>query len=560
MIRFKRNPKIHERYNLLTAPALNLDEDEKKQGGGEEFATFLRSLSSTKQSSQSTGSGGVARTKFSNVGSKSFDNEKSKSDLPGYQPRQGGGVAAIMQLKSKNQEIHDKQLKVIEDHMWQHKQEERELKRIEGDIVKKQRQLRKTMQDYESAVYKKQREEEIQALKAKGDLEKIKQDAAAQENRLTREKIDKNISSIQRSKERDRKGQTSISSQELQYERIAEEINRRRLEVESMTKEFENKMKLKEEEVYKLRKELGEMAISINMESQKQRTLKYDEEKAKTVSSKQNLLEKRKRNEDYTEKMNGTTAKALQAERKQQELDKHLDTTLNHISLKIREEGRKLTDVKSRLQKNSQLQRDAQSDALHAAYNRQALDSDEKIKLVDARKAALQNSLTRDRKQRGAQILDEWRNRYLERTNEVKMKEVEDSVKHLSKFVAKQEDIEQSLYNQVKSSESERRKQEQTVEGIRQELSAVKKENARLIKETSIRCHKREEELVQKLLREEAALKKALSEREEKIRSFVKQRGFYQEEKDMLAKEQKIHQRLNRIGQKSEYIDQEMYA
>eukprot|EP00795_Rhopilema_esculentum_P008309 gene8309-14272_t len=515
MIRFKRNPKIHERYNLLTAPALNLDEDEKKQGGGEEFATFLRSLSSTKQSSQSTGSGGVARTKFSNVGSKSFDNEKSKSDLPGYQPRQGGGVAAIMQLKSKNQEIHDKQLKVIEDHMWQHKQEERELKRIEGDIVKKQRQLRKTMQDYESAVYKKQREEEIQALKAKGDLEKIKQDAAAQENRLTREKIDKNISSIQRSKERDRKGQTSISSQELQYERIAEEINRRRLEVESMTKEFENKMKLKEEEVYKLRKELGEMAISINMESQKQRTLKYDEE-------------------------NGTTAKALQAERKQQELDKHLDTTLNHISLKIREEGRKLTDVKSRLQKNSQLQRDAQSDALHAAYNRQALDSDEKIKLVDARKAALQNSLTRDRKQRGAQILDEWRNRYLERTNEVKMKEVEDSVKHLSKFVAKQEDIEQSLYNQVKSSESERRKQEQTVEGIRQELSAVKKENARLIKETSIRCHKREEELVQKLLREEAALKKALSEREEKIRSFVKQRGFYQEEKDMLAKEQKI--------------------
>ena len=31
--------------------------------------------------------------------------------------------------------------------------------------------------------------------------------------------------------------------------------------------------------MYKLRKELGEMAISINMESQKQRTLKYDEEK-----------------------------------------------------------------------------------------------------------------------------------------------------------------------------------------------------------------------------------------------------------------------------------------
>lgn len=44
-------------------------------------------------------------------------------------------------------------------------------------------------------------------------------------------------------------------------------------------------------------------------------------------------------------------------------------------------EGRKLTDVKSRLQRNSQLQRGAQADALYAVYNRQALDSDEKIKV-----------------------------------------------------------------------------------------------------------------------------------------------------------------------------------
>ena len=44
-------------------------------------------------------------------------------------------------------------------------------------------------------------------------------------------------------------------------------------------------------------------------------------------------------------------------------------------------EGRKLTDIKSRLQKNSQFQRETQNDAYYAAYNRQALDSDEKIKV-----------------------------------------------------------------------------------------------------------------------------------------------------------------------------------
>jgi hypothetical protein len=34
--------------------------------------------------------------------------------------------------------------------MLHHKQEERKLKRIEGDIVKKQRLLRRVMQDYDN--------------------------------------------------------------------------------------------------------------------------------------------------------------------------------------------------------------------------------------------------------------------------------------------------------------------------------------------------------------------------------------------------------------------------
>ena len=51
---------------------------------------------------------------------------------------------------------------------------------------------------------------------------------------------------------------------------------------------------------------------------------------------------------------------------------------------------------------------------------------------MDARKTALQNSITRERKLKGAQIIDEWKNRYFDRANEVKMKEVEDHVRHLS--------------------------------------------------------------------------------------------------------------------------------
>ena len=34
--------------------------------------------------------------------------------------------------------------------MWQHKQDQRELKRVEGDIIKNQREVRKEMRDYEN--------------------------------------------------------------------------------------------------------------------------------------------------------------------------------------------------------------------------------------------------------------------------------------------------------------------------------------------------------------------------------------------------------------------------
>ena len=53
--------------------------------------------------------------------------------------------------------------------MWQHKQEERELKRIEGDIIKKQRLVKHTLRSNEQAISKKRMSEE---MKLKHGMEK----------------------------------------------------------------------------------------------------------------------------------------------------------------------------------------------------------------------------------------------------------------------------------------------------------------------------------------------------------------------------------------------------
>ena len=39
----------------------------------------------------------------------------------------------------------------VQDLMWQHRQEERELKRAEMDIVRQKKQVNKTMKDYETS-------------------------------------------------------------------------------------------------------------------------------------------------------------------------------------------------------------------------------------------------------------------------------------------------------------------------------------------------------------------------------------------------------------------------
>lgn len=48
----------------------------------------------------------------------------------------------------------------LQDHMWQHKQEEREIKRVEGDVNKKKRLLQRNMREYENAMSKKMLDEE----------------------------------------------------------------------------------------------------------------------------------------------------------------------------------------------------------------------------------------------------------------------------------------------------------------------------------------------------------------------------------------------------------------
>ena len=71
----------------------------------------------------------------------------------------GGGVKIelssvdIARMEPERRKNHEKQLKVIEDQMIQSKQDERALKRKEGDVKKEQRQIRQTVREFDVRKY-----------------------------------------------------------------------------------------------------------------------------------------------------------------------------------------------------------------------------------------------------------------------------------------------------------------------------------------------------------------------------------------------------------------------
>ena len=77
-------------------------------------------------------------------------------------------------------------------------------------------------------------------------------------------------------------------------------------------------------------------------------------------------------------------------------------------------------------------------------------------------------------------------------------------------MVRRAEEREHSLFNRVRNAEYARQKQEQNLRKAQQELYDIKRQNAQKIKEEITQLDKQEQELEQKLQREQAQLAKVM--------------------------------------------------
>ncbi|XP_070544215.1 trichohyalin-like [Ptychodera flava] len=550
-------PRAKQRYEILHRPGSSNGKEEDEDKATKEYAAFLREqerkcgpngyLDSTRYTYSYQLKGKVVDSK----GNKAGDGGSSgSSSAPAVLRKQDTPSVVELQSKiEKGKKDYEKRIKVIEDHMWQHKQEERELKRAEGDVIKNQQHLRRTMREYEQAINKKRMAEEKKLSETRQREFEIQRDYTHKKEENTKSRIEKVHAKNQQRKDEVRKSELQSGDLERNYKRTLTEIELRRKEVERLNDEFSQKMKQKEEETFRLKKELAELALALNMETAKRRTMEVDNKKDTKKDSIDRVKDANDMETGLEKRFRENQDRANNFEMNRRRLSADLTLSKAHISQKAREEGRHLQDTQNRLVDNTHTQRQLQEAALNVELDLKSKQIDQRIQAHDIKRHQKVSLLTKQRRQKHEQQLESYMERLAKRQHDAERRQHEDKLKHCVRTVNKQEELEQDLYNKVRQAEYSRKQKEQLCKRLSSKLDELKRQNSVKMKEMAVTCLSQEKDVEQSLQRAQADLYKFHVNREESYLSLQQHRVRMREDKYRLEETEREHRRLSRIGE-----------
>ncbi|CAF3830368.1 unnamed protein product [Rotaria sp. Silwood1] len=137
---------------------------------------------------------------------------------------------------------------------------------------------------------------------------------------------------------------------------------------------------------------------------------------------------------------------------------------------------------------------------------------------------------------------------------EFETRQHEDHLRHFQKTVSKNEEVEHELRKSVKETEFERRKKEQEVQQLKQELDRKKRLDSIHIREEIAKAEREEKDLEQQLTKEKSKLDKLHTQCEDNYLRLLKQREQIRETKTLLQIHQREHERLLRVHARSQSL------
>ncbi|UJR27696.1 hypothetical protein I4U23_008973 [Adineta vaga] len=244
----------------------------------------------------------------------------------------------------------EKEMRLVKSEMIKAKKSEREVKRLEGDIKKEQQNLRQSLRKLDVDTTMKRYKAEKSLSKNLEEKDTIEREFVKTQEKQTRQRTDRNIDSLQTSKDKGRRNLLLCNDLARQYRTKNNELDIKHLHLDRLHTDFEQKVHRKELEQARLKKELGEIALALNLEAQKAKTemkdflSMVDHDRAHMI--KYDLEQEQK----FEQRLNKTNTHVKNYELERRRLSGDMASRHSMLDLKQREALRRIGDTRNRLE------------------------------------------------------------------------------------------------------------------------------------------------------------------------------------------------------------------
>jgi len=556
----RTRPTSHNSPRSTTASTRSLDtaevnEDDFKQTGGE-YAKFIRDIIERTEGP----TGYLDSTKYTHHYNVKGLTAAAQKQQNFKQEKEPTTVVGLTNKIAQDQKEFEKKMQIIEGHMWQHKQEERELKRVEGDVRKKKRQVQRTLREFENSMGKKMLDEEKRLNESIQQMEKVRTEGTHVKEERTKSRIAKAKSDSDTTKAKMRKAKLITGDLQRQYRMKVTELEMRKDQIQRLTREFEDKLKKKENETSSLAKELAELAITMNMESMKGRGMDEEFKRQERQQAYRYINEDKQLSSDVDKKMSRSDGIYRASENRRRQASATLNSTRAHLSERGREDDRRVTDNRNAVESNIAAQKKLQEAGKAADLDKRRKSYQRGVQAHVLRKNQLLRKGQVVRMQSAKERSANWQQTFDQNTRDFKRRRNEDLLRTFTRVTTHDNETEYQLHQKVRELEHERKSNEQQTRKMEGQLVKQRVRETNKVKDVSIEADRKDRDLERKIVRSKAELMNIQNKRSTAEWTLRKFRGVSKETGYVYDELQRENKRLLRVAQNTndQYIDQAM--
>ena len=472
--------------------------------------------------------------------------------------REPMSVVALTNRIAADQKEFEKRMKVIEDHMWQHKQEERELKRVEGDVVKKKRGVLRTMREFENTMNRKILEEEMKQNESMEKTKKVRSDAAHAKEERTKQRIVKAHADLQQTKDKLRKNSLVVTDAERQYRTKLTELELRKSQIRKLTEEFEGTLKRKENEAHHLAKELADLSIQMNMEAMKGRVADVEFKRQERVQAQRHINEDRQHRNDLEKKLSRAEGANRSSENRRRQASAVLTSQKSHLLERSREGDRRVTDNRNLVESNIAAQKKLQESAEAAELDKQRKERQRNVQAHLVRRQVLLRKAQSARQETSQQRTRNWEKTFDQNHRDFVLRRNKDLLRSFTRIVQRDNEMEHQLYQKCRQHEHGRKSLEQSLHKAEEKLVKSRARNTGKIRACVADVDKHEKDLEKKVIKARAEVVGAQNQRITSEWMLLKFRGAAKETEHVQQELMRESKRLQRLGTRNDtYVEQQ---